>query len=131
MAPGDVQGAPCDITSSPAPGNFPNASAAADNASPPSPSKTATRTPPPPVYADTLKSTDGNTTSGHATGKQEGRNVTFEEMLTAIEAGKPYRLSGSGLTMFGETIAITDDEFEEVWALLDKVEGNDFMVSLP
>lgn len=53
------------------------------------------------------------------------------EAIEAILRGEYYSLTGLQLTMNGQTLTLTDEEFDAVYAAMDEVDGNDSILSLP
>lgn len=50
--------------------------------------------------------------------------------LAELRRGAHYSISGRTLVLNGIAVAITGDEFDVIWDVLDEVEGDDFDLSL-
>jgi hypothetical protein len=56
--------------------------------------------------------------------------LSFSDALAALRNGADYSLCGSTLTVNGIAMAITDDQFEQAWDVLDEIECEDYTVRL-
>jgi len=54
----------------------------------------------------------------------------FESALAVLREGSEYTLSGMTLTVNDIPMVLTDAEFDEVWDVLNEVEGDDWIVGM-
>lgn len=57
-------------------------------------------------------------------------DLSFEAALTAIRNGASYSLSGLTLIVNGIALAITDEQFDIAYDVMDEVDGYESMFSI-